>query len=213
MSEFHQIENTVYKGAPLKDAKRAMIFVHGRGDSSDKMPLLAKELVNDPEMALIFPMATKSTWYPKGFMANWEENQPWLDSALHYIDLLVQEIKKAGIKDESIYFLGFSQGACLTLEYAARNAKQYGGVMILSGGLIGPELINANYTGDFKHTPILIGCSDIDHHIPLERLEASKVVLERMNAKLDYQIYPGMDHLINDDEKKRVKDIIAKDEF
>lgn len=213
MSEFHQIENTVYKGAPMKEAKRAMIFVHGRGDSSDKMQLLAEEIVDDPEMALIFPMATKGTWYPKGFMADWEENQPWLDSALAYIDQLVQEIKQAGIKEEDIYFLGFSQGACLTIEYATRNAQQYGGIMVLSGGLIGPTLVKAHYKGDFKHTPILIGCSDIDHHIPLNRLEESKVVLEQMNAILDYQIYPGMDHLINDDEKERVKVIIAADEF
>ncbi|WP_226390068.1 alpha/beta hydrolase [Penaeicola halotolerans] len=208
MENLHQIKNTVYAGCPLDKAKSALIMVHGRGDSSDKMQNLAEIISEDPDRALIFPKATFSTWYPKGFLEEWSINQPWLDSALTLLDTIVSEITAAGVKKENIYFLGFSQGACLSLEYVTRNATKYAGVMILSGGLIGPRVEPKNYTGDFSGTPIFMGCSDIDHHIPVHRLEDSEKQLTKMGAKVNLKIYPGMDHIISEDEIEIVKEML-----
>ena len=208
MQDLHLFENTVYAGADLSKARRAMILVHGRGDASDKMLLLANEIVDDPGMALIFPKATNNTWYPKSFMAPTLENQPWLDSALENMGKVVAHIKSQGIKEENIFFFGFSQGACLALDYASRNATKYAGVMVLSGGLIGPKIEQSNYSGDFAGTGIFIGCSDTDLHIPLQRLQESEAVAAEMGANVDMRIYPGMDHSINEDELRKVRSMI-----
>lgn len=210
MESLHLFENTTYAGVPLAEAKRAMIMVHGRGDATDKMQKLAAELGLDKQLALVFPKATNKTWYPKGFMAPTAQNQPWLDSALENLGKVVAQVKAQGISEENIFLLGFSQGACLALEYATINATKYAGVMVLSGGLIGPEIDTSKYQGDFQGTEILIGCSDIDHHIPLSRLEESKALTTDMGATLAYRIYPGMDHLINDDEKAKIQSMITQ---
>lgn len=210
MQDLHLFENTVYAGADLKKSTRAMIFVHGRGDASDKMILLSKEIVNDPGMALVFPKATNNTWYPKSFMAPTAENQPWLDSALENMNKVVTYIKSCGILEENIFFFGFSQGGCLALEYACRNATKYAGIMVLSGGLIGPVIDTNNYNGYFAGTEIFIGCSDVDFHIPLQRLKESEAVVTEMGAKVDIRIYPGMGHTINEDELQKVKSMIQK---
>jgi Predicted esterase len=210
MQDLHFFENTVYAGADLKKSSRAMIFVHGRGDASDKMLLLSHEIVNDHGMALIFPKATNNTWYPKSFMAPTAENQPWLDSALENMAKVVTHIKSCGIREDNIFLFGFSQGGCLALEYACRNATQYAGIMVLSGGLIGPKIDRSNYSGDFAGTEIFIGCSDADFHIPLQRLEESKAVVTEMGAKVDMRIYPGMGHTINEDELQKVRSMIKK---
>lgn len=208
MEELHLFENTNYAGADLSNASHAMILVHGRGDASDKMALLSKQVVNDPQMALVFPKATNNTWYPKSFLAPTNENQPWLDSALDNLNKIVAHIKSSGIKEENIFLFGFSQGACLVFEFACRNATRYGGIMILSGGLIGPAIDKSNYHGNFNGTNIFMGCSDVDFHIPLGRLYESKEVAEEMGAKVDVRIYPGMDHTINADELQEVRKII-----
>jgi predicted esterase len=208
MTQSHLFENTEYGGVPLTEAKRAMILVHGRGDASDKMSNLAKELGADKDLALVFPKATNNTWYPKGFMAQTEENQPWLDSALENLGKVMAHVKSHGITEANIFLLGFSQGACLTLEYTTINAAKYAGIMILSGGLIGPVIDTTKYQNSFNGTEILIGCSDIDHHIPLSRLEESKEVTNQMGANVDYRIYPGMDHLVNEDEKQKIREMI-----
>ena len=208
MQDLHLFENTVYAGPELSLAKRAMIFVHGRGDSSDKMVNLANEVVQDPDMALIFPKATNNTWYPKSFMAPTQENEPWLTSALENMAKVVAHIKSGGIQEKNIFILGFSQGACLALEYAARNATRYAGVMVLSGGLIGSDIDKSSYKGDFGGTEIFIGCSDVDFHIPVERLHASAAVLLEMGATVEKRIYPGMDHVINEDELEKIRSMI-----
>lgn len=208
MQDLHLFENTVYAGADLSKARRAMIFVHGRGDASDRMLLLANEIVDDPDMALIFPKATNNTWYPKSFLAPTVENQPWLDSALENLGKVVAHIKSNGIREENIFLFGFSQGACLAMDYACRNATKYAGVMVLSGGLIGPTIEESNYSGDFAGTNIFIGCSDVDFHIPLQRLHESVVVAAEMGANVDKRIYPGMGHTINEDELQKVRSMI-----
>lgn len=208
MQDLHSFENTVYAGADLLTASHAMIFVQGRGDASDKMLLLSKQIVNDPGMALIFPRATNNTWYPKSFLAPTAENQPWLDSALENLGKIVAHIKSFGIGEESIFLFGFSQGACLAFEYACRNATKYAGVMVLSGGLIGPVIDKSNYNGDFGGTEIFMGCSDTDFHIPLPRLHESKAVAAEMGAHVGLRIYPGMDHTIIEDELQKVRSMI-----
>lgn len=206
--KLHLFENTTFTGASLEKAKRAIIMTHGRGDDSSKMKQLAQQLELPDDIAIVYPVATNNTWYPKGFMENWSENQPWLDSALENLDQIITELDKNGISREKIFLLGFSQGACLSLEYAARNAQKYAGIMILSGGVIGPYIEKNNYNGDFDGTEIFIGCSDIDHHIPEKRLHESDEVLSTMGARVDKRIYPGMDHIINEDEIKKVKKMI-----
>jgi predicted esterase len=185
-----------------------MILVHGRGDASDKMLLLANEIVDDPDMALIFPKATNNTWYPKSFMAPIGENQPWLDSALENMSKVLAHIKSNGILEEKIFLFGFSQGACLALDYACRNATKYAGIMVLSGGLIGPKIEESNYSGDFAGTDIFIGCSDSDFHIPLQRLHDSAAMAAQMGANVDKRIYPGIGHTINEDELQKVRSMI-----
>ena len=208
MQDLHLFENTVYAGADLLKSSRAMIFVHGRGDAVDNMLHLANEIVDDPGMALVFPKATNNTWYPKSFMAPTEENQPWLDSALENMDRVVAHIKSQGIREENSFLFGFSQGGCLALEHACRNASKYAGVMVLSGGLIGPKIEKSNYSGDFAGTGIFIGCSDADFHIPLQRLHESAAVATEMGATVDLRIYPGMGHTINEDELQKVRSMI-----
>lgn len=208
MHELHLLGNTVYAGAPLNAASRALVMVHGRGDASDKMVQLSRVLVTDDHTALVFPKATNNTWYPKSFLAPVAENQPWLDSALANLDGVVANIKAHGLGEGKIFLLGFSQGACLTMEYACRHATRYAGIVVLSGGLIGPEVEESNYHGDFGGTPVFMGCSDTDFHIPLQRLYDSEAVATAMGARVNLHIYPGMDHTIIEDEIQQVRLIL-----
>jgi len=204
----HQFSNVVFKGVDPSEAEKAVIFVHGRGDASDGMQQLAAEVVQEPNVAFAFPRATHHTWYPTSFLQPWQLNQPWLDSALENLHKIVMHFVDAGLKHEQIYLLGFSQGACLSLEYAARNARKYGGIMALSGGLIGPYIEKSHYSGDFSGTSILMGCSDVDFHIPVERVHESAAMLTELGAVVDKRIYPGMGHLINEDELTAVAALI-----
>jgi phospholipase/carboxylesterase len=203
-TQLHQFSNVVFKGAPLNQAKGAVIFVHGRGDAGDGMQEMARMVVQNPSFALAFPKATNATWYPASFLQHWSVNQPWLDSALDILSKLVAHFNQYSIPNEHIYFVGFSQGACLSLEFVSRNATHYGGVMALSGGLIGPHIDKNNYSGNFKGTKVLLGCSDVDFHIPVERVHDSEKMLTELGAKVDKRIYPGMGHLINGDELEAV---------
>lgn len=209
MEELHLFENTAYAGTNLSSASRAIIMVHGRGDASDKMLLLSKGIVIDPLMALVFPKATNNTWYPKSFLAPTQENQPWLDSALENLNNVVAHIKSHGISEENIFLFGFSQGACLAFEYACRHATKYAGIMVLSGGLIGPAIDKSNYSGDFAATDIFMGCSDRDSHIPLPRLHESRVVAVEMGARVELEVYPAMGHLISEHELSKVRSMIG----
>lgn len=182
-------------GLPLKEASRAVIMVHGRGASPESILSLASRL-NAADAVILAPRAANQSWYPYSFLAPIHQNQPALDSALELLDTLVSEVMENGIPADRIFFLGFSQGACLTLEYAARNARRYGGVMAFTGGLIGEEVDRSRYQGDFSGTPVLITTGDPDPHVPVSRVEETRTILEDMNARVHLNIYPGRPHTI-----------------
>ncbi len=200
-------KNIVTSGKPLSEAKKALILLHGRGaDANDILSLSAH--FNVKEYALIAPQATNHTWYPFSFMMPPAQNEPWLSSALLLLQEQVADLNKAGIASENIYFAGFSQGACLTLEFVARNATKYGGVAAFTGGVIGDKIYAENYQGDFKNTPVFIGTSDPDPHVPVERVHATANILKSMNAAVTEKIYPNMGHTINEDEIKTANAIV-----
>ncbi|MCE7063785.1 alpha/beta hydrolase [Dyadobacter sp. CY326] len=192
-------KQVITSGKPVSEAKKAIIMLHGRGGSADDIASLSRVL-NINEMAIFAPQATNSSWYPYSFMAPTVQNQPALDSALNIVDQVVKDIEAAGISAENIYFAGFSQGACLTLEYTTRNAKRYGGIIAFTGGLIGQELDEANYDGDFAGTPVFISTGDPDPHVPVSRVKESIAILERLNAFVTFAIYPGRQHTISSPE-------------
>jgi phospholipase/carboxylesterase len=194
-------------GKKLSEAKKALIMIHGRGaDASDIIGLSKYLAVSD--FALLAPEATNNTWYPQSFLAPKSLNEPWLSSALSMINETVKEIVTAGIPESSIYFLGFSQGACLTLEYVAQNATKYGGVVAFTGGLIGDKIDRSNYKGDFANTPVFIGTSNPDPHVPVERVYATSNILSEMNAAVTHKIYENMGHTINNDEILQANSLI-----
>ncbi|KQS26803.1 alpha/beta hydrolase [Dyadobacter sp. Leaf189] len=190
----HQMD-VVTDGVPVSEAKKAIIMLHGRGGSAENIISLRRQLKLD-DMAIFAPQATNNSWYPYSFMAPVSQNQPALDSALETIAGVVAMIESNGISPENIYFAGFSQGACLSLEYVARNAKRYGGVIALTGGLVGEELMEDNYQGDFAGTPVFISTGDPDPHVPVSRVKESIAVLERLNAFVTFMVYPGRPHTI-----------------
>lgn len=192
-------KQVITKGKPLVEATKALILLHGRGGSAADILTLAPYLQVE-DFALLAPQATNHTWYPYSFMALQQANEPWLSSALEVVKSVFDDVVAAGIPAEHIYLGGFSQGACLTLEFAARHAQKLGGVIAFSGGLIGETIDRENYRQDFKQTPIFIGCSDVDPHIPKARVAESAVVLKEMNAQVTAKIYPGMGHTIIEDE-------------
>lgn len=202
----HQ-KQIITAGRKLKDAAKVLIMVHGRGGSAGDILSLSSYL-NIKDYALLAPQATNNTWYPLSFMAPPAQNEPWLSSALLLLKEIMDDVIGEGIAKENIYFLGFSQGACLTLEFAARNAATFGGVVAFTGGLIGERLYPENYKGDFEGTPIFIGTSHPDPHVPVERVYATANMLKNMNAAVTEKVYPGMGHTINEDEIKEVNNLI-----
>lgn len=197
----HQNTPVYQTGTRLQDAKSAMILIHGRGASAHSILDLGNEWQADG-MALIAPQAAEGTWYPNRFIAPIESNEPALSSALAKIETLLAEIHAAGIATDKVILIGFSQGACLALEYAARNPQRYGGVIGFSGGLIGELGVPLQYAADadLQGTPVFLGCSDVDFHIPKERVEESAQAFNAMNAAVTMRLYPGMGHTINQDE-------------
>ena len=194
----HQKE-FITAGKRLEEASGVLIMLHGRGSSAGNIISLADHLeVND--FALLAPQATGNTWYPYSFLQPPYQNEPWLSSALQLLKETVTELATKGIAGEKIYFLGFSQGACLTLEFVARNAVKYGGVVAFTGGLIGDRIYPENYQGDFAGTPVFIGTSDPDPHVPVQRVKESVAVLQKKNALVTEKIYKNMGHTINEDE-------------
>lgn len=200
-------KNLRFAGRPLNQASNALIMLHGRGAPAEDILGLASHLSVD-EFALVAPQATQHTWYPYSFLAPPRENEPWLSSALALVDGIVSDVNTAGIASEHIYFCGFSQGACLTLEYVTRHARKWGGIAAFTGGLIGDKIYHENYDGDFQGTPVFIGSADPDPHVPVARVHETSGLLKAMHATVYEQIYPGMGHTINEDEIDRVNRLI-----
>jgi phospholipase/carboxylesterase len=197
----------VHEGAAWENAGKALVMVHGRGASARDILSLAAHLQVE-DYALVAPQATNNTWYPFSFLAPVEQNEPWLSSALDLLSGLVDDIMAKGIERNNIYFLGFSQGACLTLEFVTRNAAKYGGIAAFTGGLIGNKIDMSNYKGDFEQTPVFLGCSDHDPHVPVERLYATSNILKSMNAAVTEKVYVNMGHTVNQDEIEQVNRLI-----
>lgn len=202
-------KNIIKAGKDLHQAEKALILIHGRGARANDIIFLADEL-NVEEYALLAPQATGNTWYPYSFLAPQAHNEPYLSSALDTLKEVVAEINAAGIANENIYFLGFSQGACLTLEFVTRNATRYGGVVAFTGGLIGEKIHPENYKGDFGGTPVFIGTSDPDPHVPVERVYATTNILKNMNAAVTEEVYAGMGHTISQHEIDQANKLIFK---
>jgi predicted esterase len=187
------------RGESLEAARAAVIMIHGRGASAEDILSLAPEMQVE-QVAWLAPQAAGNTWYPQSFLMPIEQNEPYLSSALATIGRVLESVEAAGIPAERTVLLGFSQGACLSSEFVARNAKRYGGLVVFSGGLIGPEGTPRDYQGSLHGTPVFIGCSDVDAHIPVQRVEETALTLNRLGAEVDARIYPGMGHTVNRDE-------------
>jgi len=204
----HQSQELVTAGTPLDEATAAMVLVHGRGATARSIVQMGQE-VHREGVALLAPQAARNTWYPNSFLAPVERNEPGRSSGLQVVDDAVQAATDAGVDRERVLLLGFSQGACLASEYIARNPRRYGGLVALSGGLIGESVDPASYDGDIEGTPVFIGCSDVDPHIPLERVKETSDAFERLNGDVDERIYEGMGHGVNDDELDAVADLVG----
>ena len=194
-------------GEPLQSARAAMVLLHGRGATADDIMTVASE-VQMPGWAFLAPQAADNTWYPNPFTAPLDSNEPYLTAALDTVTRVVERVETR-IPAQRIVILGFSQGACLTLEWSARHARRYGGVVGLSGGLIGPEGTPRDYPGHFDETPVFLGCSDIDPHIPMQRVVESGEVLKRMGGDVTVRFYPGMGHLVGIEEINTVRELMA----
>ena len=195
-------------GRDLSEAGAAAILVHGRGGSAEGMMGLAAA-IDVEDIAWLAPQAEGGAWYPHSFMAAIESNEPWLSASLDVLNRLVARCGAAGLPPERVALAGFSQGACLSAEYAARNARRYGGLVLLSGGLIGPPGTPREYRGSLAGTPVLLGCSDVDPHIPVERVHETARVLRAMGAEVDERIYPGLGHTVVEDEIDVAREIIG----
>ena len=205
----HQGQPVRTAGAPLEKAKAAMVMVHGRGATAESILTLVPSL-DAQGFAFAAPQASGNTWYPNSFLAPIPSNEPGISSGLAAIEDVIGRIEQAGIVREKIVLLGFSQGACLSLEFAARHATRYGGIACLSGGLIGPDDTPRDYAGSFGGTPAFFGCSDVDFHIPAVRVSESAGVLRRMGANVTLKLYPGMGHLVNEDEIAHVNALMQE---
>lgn len=199
--------DVIRAGALIGVARAAMILVHGRGASAEGMLGLAGAFAAK-DVAYIAPQAPSGSWYPYSFMEPISLNEPYLSDALGTLSRIIGELERQGVSSERIVLLGFSQGACLALEFAARNARRYGGVVALSGGLIGPAGTPRNYQGSLASTPIFLGCSDVDSHIPLARVHESTEVLRKLGGDVTEKIYPGMGHTIIQDEIDHVANVL-----
>jgi predicted esterase len=204
----HAAQPVLTLGPAPSDARLTLILVHGRGASAEDILGLGAEL-QLPDVACLAPQAAGHTWYPYSFLSPIPQNEPGITSGLGVIARLIEELGREGVPPARIGILGFSQGACLSLEFAARNARRYAGVFGLSGGLIGPPGTPRIYSGSLDDTPVFLGCSDVDGHIPLERVHESADVFRRLGAKVDERIYPRMGHTVNSDELEAVRGMLS----
>ena len=204
----HHSQPVLHRGKPLGSAKAAVILVHGRGASAEDILSLAEEL-SFPEFAYFAPDAAGHSWYPYSFLAPFEQNQPWLDSALRLLGKIVEDAIAGGIPRNKIVLIGFSQGACLSTEFVSRNAARNGGLIAFTGGLIGPPGTQFAYSGDLAGTPCFLGAGDPDAHVPWARVEESAAVLSKLGGEVALRRYPGMPHTINEDEIEHARNILA----
>lgn len=202
-------KNILTAGKSLKEAGKALVMLHGRGAGAEDILTLSSHL-HVQDFALLAPQASGNTWYPYSFLAPPQQNEPWLSSALAVLKELVSDINSQGIPAKNIYFLGFSQGACLMLEFVTRNAGKYGGIVAFTGGLIGDKIYPENYKGDFEGTPVFIGTGDPDPHVPVERVYASTNILKGMNALVTERVYANMGHTITLDEIELANKLVFK---
>lgn len=210
----HQDQQLVTAGAPLDVAEAAVVLVHGRGATAQSIVGMADEF-HHHGVAFLAPQAARNTWYPNSFLAPVESNEPGRSSGLQAVGDAVETANEAGIPTDRVAVLGFSQGACLASEFVARNPTRYGGLIVLSGGLIGERVEledyvdDANANGELAGTPAFLGCSDVDPHIPEERVHETATVLEELGADVTTRIYEGMGHGINEDEMAFVSELVA----
>jgi predicted esterase len=204
----HAGQPVLRRGPESGEPRIAVILVHGRGDSASGILGLADEF-DAPGVMWVAPQADRNTWYPYSFLAPMELNEPGLSSGLSVIGDLVGMLESEGLPADRVVLMGFSQGACLAQEFAARHARRYRAIVGLSGGLIGPPGTPREYAGSFDGTPVFLGCSDVDAHIPMERVYESETVFTRMGARVDTRIYPGMGHTVNADEIEAVGKLLA----
>lgn len=207
---YTHLKQIVKTGTAVDHAEKAIIMLHGRGSTAENIISLTRNL-HLKNAAIFAPKATKHSWYPFSFLEPVANNQPALNSALELIDDLVADIVKQGVPASKIYFLGFSQGACLALEYTARNAKKYGGIIAFTGGLIGETLTPGIYSGDFNQTPLLITTGDPDAHIPISRVEETVAVFNELHANVTLKVYKGRPHTIQFEEIVLANQVIFKD--
>ena len=204
----HQGQPVLAAGQPLDSAKGAMVLVHGRGATAESILTLAEEWIH-PDFAYLAPQAADNTWYPHRFLAPIASNEPYLSSALTAVNQVLDRLSEARIRPDHTILLGFSQGACLVLEFVARHARRYGGIAGLSGGLIGPDNTPRDYPGSLEGTPIFLGCGEVDFHIPKERVLYSADVLRDQGGEVTTRLYPNLGHTINQDELDFVKKMMV----
>lgn len=206
-SDPHRGQPILSAGAPLDRARAALVCLHGRGASAEDILGLA-EALDIPDLACLAPEAAGKTWYPRRFLEPTATNEPWLSSALGVVASILDHLAGNGFPPERVALLGFSQGACLALEHAARYPRRYGAVVGLSGGLIGTDA-ELSHVGDLAGTPVFLGCSDVDFHIPKERVERTAEVFAALGAEVTVRLYPGIGHLVNEDELLVTREILG----
>jgi predicted esterase len=204
----HANQPTYAAGAPLEEARAAMIMLHGRGADAESILAFAAEF-KQTSLAYLAPQAAQHTWYPNRFIAPIASNEPWFSSAVEKISSLLEHIHTVGLPPAQTFLLGFSQGACLALEYAARHPQRYAGVFALSGALIENGDKPRMYAGTLAGTPVFLGCSDVDAHIPADRVTRSAEILRGLDADVTLRLYPGLGHTVNDDEIRFIRDALA----
>jgi len=208
MASIHQTQPVLVAGAPLDKARAALILVHGRGASATDIMTIAAE-VQHPAFTYLAPQAEGNVWYPNPFAAPLDANEPYLSSAMKVLSALLSRVE-TNVPAERVIMLGFSQGACLALEFGARHARRYGALVGFSGGLIGPDGTPRDYAGNFAGTPVFLGCSDVDPYIPKDRVLEAGEVLERMGAEVTLSLYPGMAHTVSPDEIAELRRLVEK---
>lgn len=205
----HNSGKILYSGSEVNKADSAFIMIHGRGSNAESIIGLWNEL-DLTKTLVIAPQADSSFWYPYRFIEPREKNQHGITSAFKLLDSIIDSLNDEGIPNEKVFLLGFSQGACLALDYAIRHPKKYGGVFALSGGLIGDALNSEEYSGNFERTPVFVGCSTNDFHIPEQRVHDTAEIFEKVNADVTKKLYENMGHTIIQDEIDIIDSIFNK---